>query len=145
MTKLYQCPECGKSFKYPKTYEVHFRQHSGERPFACEQCASSFSQNSHLKRHILAVHHRVRPFACEQCGKRFSERGALASHARVHLERQLECEQCGRRFAAPHSLEMHRRLHQEPRPAFPCPDCSASFTQRVNMKRHRRRFHSEEE
>ncbi|KAH9255178.1 hypothetical protein BASA81_006618 [Batrachochytrium salamandrivorans] len=141
MTKLYQCPECRKSFKYPKTYEVHFRQHSGEKPYACEQCTSPFSQNSHLKRHMLVVHGKVRPFACEQCGKKFSERSALTNHARVHLDRQLGCEQCGRMFATPQALETHRRLHQEPRPLVPCPDCPSLFTQQVNMNRHRKRFH----
>merc|ERR1712130_39602 len=47
----YQCDVCKKGFYGKDIYEKHCRVHTGERPFKCHLCSSSFKQKSYLKHH----------------------------------------------------------------------------------------------
>ena len=44
--------------------------HTGEKHFHCEICGAKFSQNTHLKRHML-IHNAEKSFHCEICGAEF--------------------------------------------------------------------------
>ncbi|VDP10906.1 unnamed protein product [Schistosoma margrebowiei] len=47
------CPfkECGIEFLQPSKLREHICPHTGERPFACDQCKASFVQRYELRRH----------------------------------------------------------------------------------------------
>jgi hypothetical protein len=82
----YVCDVCGKQFDAACKLETHSRSHTGERPFACDQCDKAFTVFSNLKRHYKTVHEKQRPFVCEVCGKGFNQTSNLKRHMKVHPE-----------------------------------------------------------
>ncbi|XP_075984102.1 uncharacterized protein LOC142981850 [Anticarsia gemmatalis] len=47
---------CGKKFATKGDVEKHMRTHTGERPFKCPDCTSTFTQRCSLRAHYEALH-----------------------------------------------------------------------------------------
>ncbi|XP_052748355.1 zinc finger protein 311-like [Galleria mellonella] len=54
------CHACGKAYTTKKTLEGHMRSHTGERPFKCAQCPSTFGYEAALYNHNKLVHLKVK-------------------------------------------------------------------------------------
>ncbi|KAI5636820.1 zinc-finger double domain-containing protein [Phthorimaea operculella] len=52
------CKICGRGFSHNNILANHIRTHTGERPFACPHCTSSFAQKVALRSHIAHVHEK---------------------------------------------------------------------------------------
>lgn len=81
---VYTCsfPTCEKTFSRYYNLQSHFRSHTSDRPYSCQQCDTSFSRSHDLKRHEK-THTGNKPFQCERCRKMFSRNDALARHIRL--------------------------------------------------------------
>lgn len=55
-SRKYVCGVCGKAFVCKSQLEIHQNVHTGQKPFTCAVCHSSFSHPSNLRRHMKLQH-----------------------------------------------------------------------------------------
>ena len=116
--------------------------HRREKPYHCDQCDKSFTQNSTFVNH-LRIHSGEKPFhfisfQCDQCDKAYSWESALTKHLRTHSgEKPFQCDQCDKAFAQKSNLTTHLKIHSGEKP-FQCDQCDKTFTQKSDLTRHLR-------
>jgi KRAB domain-containing zinc finger protein len=110
----YTCNDCGKTYGYKYTFDMHMRTHSGERPYVCELCGASYPIQGSLTHHLKA------------------------SHSNWHKERKKEkqCDQCQRFFYTTHSLNLHIKTVHENVKDYHCAECGNSYKGSTQLKRH---------
>ena len=52
----FDCTHCDKKFFMKAQLLTHERLHTGEKPFACKFCDSSYPSSSSLKKHVIRHH-----------------------------------------------------------------------------------------
>ena len=60
--KPYQCNNCDKTFSNNKDFITHIRVQTGEKPFQCSDSVKKSSSRSNFKRHIINVQSKYGPF-----------------------------------------------------------------------------------
>ncbi|KAJ8938615.1 hypothetical protein NQ314_011424 [Rhamnusium bicolor] len=105
--------------------------------FQCPDCPKSFARRIQLRRHA-SVHMQQRGFSCGICEKWFPTRSALVRHERIHTgERPFQCEVCQKSFAQKEILFRHLMTHTGQKP-YSCPHCPKGFTQKEPLRVHLR-------
>ncbi|XP_075990079.1 uncharacterized protein LOC142985660 [Anticarsia gemmatalis] len=64
------CHHCGRGFPTRMQLDAHIRMHTGERPFICEFCPTTFSQQSNLNKHNKQVHLNIKSKRYPNCKKK---------------------------------------------------------------------------
>ncbi|GMR53193.1 hypothetical protein PMAYCL1PPCAC_23388 [Pristionchus mayeri] len=102
-----QCMLCRRVLSCKSALQMHYRTHTGERPFKCKICQRAFTTKGNLKTH-MGVHRSKNPFRpsgipsmgggpimggampqqqCPICQKRFVTVPQLQSHIAEHTQR----------------------------------------------------------
>ena len=82
-----QCAVCLRTLSCRSALLMHYRTHTGERPFRCRLCRRAFTTKGNLKTHMGV--HRAKPpvrvvHVCPVCRKQFSNVVVLQQHVRLH-------------------------------------------------------------
>lgn len=145
--QLYTCKFCDKVADKLCHMIMHIRSHTGERPYACEQCDYQCSSMGSLKNHILYSHSNLpisilRPFQCDTCKKSFRNKSSLNKHKLVHKEKKdFMCGSCSyscrtMRQLKEHELDNHSGLSDLLVKPYACEKCNFRFKHPGHLTRH---------
>ncbi|CAH8289990.1 unnamed protein product, partial [Schistosoma bovis] len=81
----YNCRYCGKSYSLKSSIRLHEATHT--LPFHCQDCGKRFSR-PWLRDIHYRTHTGEKPYECIICGRRFADRSNMRAHQRVHKERE---------------------------------------------------------
>lgn len=141
----HQCTICKRILSCQSALKMHYRTHTGERPFQCRICSRAFSTKGNLKTHMnihrLAEDHRIKiesdkdsirneekhlspylflkphllPFLAAATAFNMSK----IEEKKIHLEERTptnNCQICGKHFSSASALQIHNRTHTGERP-----------------------------
>lgn len=87
-----QCVLCHRVLSCQSALKMHYRIHTGERPYKCKVCGRAFTTKGNLKAHI-GVHRENPPaqvqHSCPICQKKFTNAVVLQQHIRMHMVGQI--------------------------------------------------------
>ncbi|XP_065362986.1 zinc finger protein 845-like [Calliphora vicina] len=133
--KRFLCTLCGLKFDSEGNLNIHFRRHTGEKPYKCEFCDRAYPRLYDVQVH-RRTHTGEKPYQCTLCEKTFRRSNKLKIHMRTHTnERPYKCTQCEKAFKQSKDLNIHKRTHTGERP-YKCGVCQSTFTQSNSLRLH---------
>ncbi|XP_060069913.1 uncharacterized protein LOC132549945 [Ylistrum balloti] len=108
------CPYCAEKFTKEAIYVIHVAEHTGIKPFICEDedCKKGFMSKFKLERHRL-IHTCPRHHKCPYCDKSFNRKDHLKNHLITHdpNKKRWVCEECGKEYSYNFSYRTHKAFH----------------------------------
>ncbi|XP_067933615.1 zinc finger protein OZF-like [Watersipora subatra] len=141
------CVECGTQ-TLKQHMARHMLSHSGQKPFSCEKCGSSFTRKDKLKEHMRKHEEsnivgsgqrrssKTKISKCRKCDFETENKQEFKEHRKTHPSKTLyKCEDCDKEFHCPSHLEQHSIKHRNEKP-YMCDMCGVSFSREPNLARH---------
>ena len=109
---FFACYLCQKILESDHALKKHLDVHKDKKPFQCQICDQTFSQEINMKTHVTLCHTTDKPFPCEKCGKSFARTYDVNVHTKkVHNDREYQmCNLCGKQLLK-ESLQSHKKTH----------------------------------
>nr|XP_039248315.1 sal-like protein 1 isoform X1 [Styela clava] len=101
-----ECHMCHRILSCQSALKLHYRTHTGERPYKCDLCSRAFTTRGNLRTHYSSVHRQQmrplppgghsgrsvqsEPFACSLCPARFREAVEYQHHMQMHAMVQVQ-------------------------------------------------------
>ncbi|XP_066522888.1 sal-like protein 1 [Hoplias malabaricus] len=83
-----ECVICHRVLSCQSALKMHYRTHTGERPFKCRICGRAFTTKGNLKTHY-SIHRAMPPLrvqhSCPICQEKFTNAMVLQQHIRMHM------------------------------------------------------------
>ena len=95
-----ECVLCHRILSCKSALQMHYRIHTGERPFKCKICIRTFTTKGNLKTH-MGVHRSKPPMRsfpqCPVCHKKYANTVVLQQHIKTHTgeKTEMSLEQIG--------------------------------------------------
>ncbi|KAI8487806.1 hypothetical protein Bbelb_345440 [Branchiostoma belcheri] len=154
--KLFECDQCDFSTPYRCKRNLHVLQHTGDKPFVCEECGYRASTWWHFDQHLTIKHtHTTQEkekktacsfnsdqsdkqkdgdFVCEHCGYWTQEKHHLTKHLKTGTK-PYKCDECD--FSTPYRCKrnLHILEHTGEKP-FVCDKCGYRTASEYQFNRH---------
>ena len=122
LTDPNQCVICHRVLSCKSALQMHYRTHTGERPFKCKICGRAFTTKGNLKTHMGV--HRAKPpmrvlHQCPVCHKKFTNALVLQQHIRLHTGEPTDL--------TPEQIQAAEIKDYPPPAAFPLPNSMGPF------------------
>ena len=139
----FHCQSCDKSFTEERFLKAHVESSHKKVRHACHLCDKDFSQKSVLSRHIKTVHDVISKQCCVTCGLTFSQKNILVRHIKtVHNKLKTHmCSDCGKMFREARELKRHFDAVHIGLKPFKCQVCDKMFSQSVHRDAHIKNVH----
>uniref|UniRef100_A0A4W4EL80 C2H2-type domain-containing protein n=1 Tax=Electrophorus electricus TaxID=8005 RepID=A0A4W4EL80_ELEEL len=159
--RRFKCDECGRGYRHAGSLANHKKTHE-VGSFQCHICTRKLSNALALKSH-LRIHTSRKKYSCIECGKAFRLGTQLATHQKVHRnrdnglmselipgsitetdtaasgdngDRPFKCDMCEKTYRHHGSLINHKKTHQMG--IFECPVCFKQFNNLAALNSHQR-------
>uniref|UniRef100_F6VRW9 C2H2-type domain-containing protein n=1 Tax=Ciona intestinalis TaxID=7719 RepID=F6VRW9_CIOIN len=93
-----ECHICHRVLSCQSALKLHYRTHTGERPYKCDLCSRAFTTRGNLRTHYSSVH-------------RQQLRSSPPTNPSVMRGVSLQCPLCGSRFMDQQSMRQHMQMH----------------------------------
>lgn len=141
----YICQKCKKIFHNKAKARIHYRIHTGERPFPCSWpgCQKRFVQKEHLTKH-MSTHTGEKKFKCNNCDYQCFAKAHMTLHIRHRHsgERPFSCPICCKKFVSSSDLSRHSTTHSGEK-KFQCNFCKYRSNRKLHLVSHIRRKHQD--
>ncbi|ODM93188.1 putative zinc finger protein [Orchesella cincta] len=137
----YECKYCGRRYnKSQKTkYDIHLRQHTGEKPYQCSRCIKAFASREQLNRHEII--HAGMQIQCEFCSSVYKTPKYLRRHHLKHHPDLVQRKVVLVEPAKPQIPQEYEEGFIGPRLSFPCEPCNKVFIFKSQLITHMKHRH----
>ncbi|KAH7716997.1 DNA integrity scanning protein, partial [Aphelenchoides avenae] len=145
----FKCTWCGYRGHTRTDAELHFKRHTGEKPFWCVECDEKFAKMDQIKEHKRRNPRgecRLKPpnqlGGTQVPGASNEEPNeALVFEPGYPSGKKYKCRRCEYRSNLRKNVVRHAQCHSTAKP-FACVPCKKDFARRDKLKEHRDKYHS---